>query len=166
MSSDFGKRTTTTTEITRDAQATENHTVGGLLTAAEEVRKNAYKPYSDYSVGAALVMQNDDGDIEMFTGCNVEAVTYTQTTHAEQAALSNGIQNGYTEPLALALQTAGRDGAPPCGHCRQTLIEHGNMPIYARHVDDDGTETLIEYDLQGLLPYLFSVENIEDITEA
>src|SRR5512133_3581915 len=56
-----------------------------LIVAAEEVRHNAWAPYSHYKVGVALLSQS--GSVHI--GCNVERASYTQTTHAEQNAIDS-----------------------------------------------------------------------------
>lgn len=101
-----------------------------LIQAAEDVRKNAYVPYSHFSVGAAL--KGKSGRI--YTGCNVENSSYGLTICAERNAMFQAVASGEREFIALVI-AAGEsiDGAlcPPCGACRQVLAElcRADMPI-------------------------------------
>jgi cytidine deaminase len=90
-----------------------------LLSAAREVRENAYAPYSHFAVGAAL----DTGDGHVFLGCNVENASYGLTMCAERVAVGAAISAGYRDFTAIAV--AGPDGVvtSPCGACRQVLAE-------------------------------------------
>lgn len=90
-----------------------------LLSAARDVRENAYAPYSEFTVGAAL----DTGDGQVFLGCNVENASYGLTICAERSAVVAAIAAGYRNFDVIAI--AGPDGVvtSPCGACRQVLRE-------------------------------------------
>jgi cytidine deaminase len=88
-----------------------------LIEKAISASRNAYTPYSDYPVGAAL--QTPDGVI--FTGCNVENAAYPVTICAERTALVKAVSEGYRQFEAIAVVT--RNGGSPCGMCRQMLYE-------------------------------------------
>ena len=88
-----------------------------LVEKAIAASQNAYAPYSDYPVGAAL--QTPDGTI--FTGCNVENASYPMTICAERTALVKAVSEGHRQFEALAVVT--RNGGSPCGMCRQMLYE-------------------------------------------
>ena len=91
-----------------------------LIRMALEAREQAYAPYSDFMVGAAL--RAEDGRI--FTGCNVENAAFGSTICAERTALlkavSEGRRTGWT---AIAIAGRGSDFCWPCGACRQMLYE-------------------------------------------
>lgn len=92
-----------------------------MVEAAREAKDDAYNPYSNHSVGAAL--ETSDGEI--YTGANVETINYSGTLHAEENALSEAVQDGYTESENLdrmAISVSG-DPVPPCGRCRQFISE-------------------------------------------
>ena len=95
---------------------TENE-ITTLVEKAIAASQNAYAPYSDYPVGAAL--QTPDGTI--FTGCNVENASYPMTICAERTALVKAVSEGHRQFEALAVVT--RNGGSPCGMCRQMLYE-------------------------------------------
>ena len=88
-----------------------------LIQAAIAASANAYIPYSNYRVGAALLC----ADGEVYTGCNVESASYTPTICAERTALVKAISDGQRDFSAVAVVT--RDGGSPCGVCRQLLFE-------------------------------------------
>lgn len=114
-----------------------------LLQSAEKARKNAQAPYSNFFVGVAV--RSTKSGI-MYSGCNVERATWTQTTHAEQNAVdSMVVAEGPVKIESLALVAAPAadenaecyalkkdDGKPinvemalvPCGHCLQIIWEN------------------------------------------
>jgi cytidine deaminase len=90
-----------------------------LTEAASRARAAAYAPYSDYQVGAALLL----ADGQIFTGCNVENASYGLALCAERGAVAGMIVSGARNPIALVVVTAGPEPGAPCGLCRQTLSE-------------------------------------------
>lgn len=90
-----------------------------LLEAAWAVRENAYAPYSDFSVGAALLAS----DGRVFCGCNSENLSFGLTICAERAAVCAAISAGVREFLAVAIVSHSREPVSPCGACRQVLAE-------------------------------------------
>ncbi len=90
------------------------------LSSALEVRKNAYAPYSNFAVGAAIV--TTDGTI--FTGVNVENSSFGATNCAERTALFSAITAGYRdfEAIVIASNLNGK-AVFPCGICRQVLAD-------------------------------------------
>ncbi|NUL81395.1 MAG: cytidine deaminase [Armatimonadetes bacterium] len=105
----------------------------GLIEAAKAARLQAYAPYSNYLVGAAIVCE--DGSIH--TGANVENSIYGLSVCAERVAIWSAVAEGRRRITKLALVTA--DGGFPCGACRQVLFEFA---------DPAGCPVLIA-DLQG-----------------
>ena len=95
---------------------TENE-ITTLVEKAITASQNAYAPYSNYPVGAAL--QTADGTI--FTGCNVENASYPVTICAERTALVKAVSEGYRRFTAIVVVTP--NGGSPCGMCRQMLYE-------------------------------------------
>ncbi|MEF8826465.1 MAG: cytidine deaminase [Halapricum sp.] len=90
-----------------------------LIEAAHEARENAYVPYSEYPVGAAL--ETASGDV--YRGFNVEIVNYSNSFHAEEVALMGAIRDGHTDFKRVAVVSGEHDGVTPCGMCRQTFAE-------------------------------------------
>jgi len=91
----------------------------GLLKAAAATRRHAYAPYSRFPVGAAL--QTAGGKI--FTGCNIENVSFGLTVCAERVAVFTAVAAGQKELAALALVADTPEPPMPCGACRQVLHE-------------------------------------------
>jgi cytidine deaminase len=116
-----------------------------IIHAALEARQNAYAPYSNFQVGAALLTK--DGAI--FHGANVENASYGLTICAERAAATGAIVAGHREFLAIAVASPG--GASPCGACRQFLAEFG-LDLVVLTVDADQPFQIKEATLTALLP--------------
>ena len=90
-----------------------------LIDAARTVLHHSYSPYSHFAVGAAL--QTRSGKI--FTGTNVENVSYALTLCAERAAVAAAVAAGDCDLHTLALISDSREPIVPCGACRQVLAE-------------------------------------------
>jgi homotetrameric cytidine deaminase len=99
-----------------------------LLRAAAEAMRNAYAPYSNFKVGAAV--RGRSGAI--YAGANVENVAYPQGQCAEASALGAMVAAGETAITAVAVVAERLDVCPPCGGCRQRLSEFGDAatPVY------------------------------------
>lgn len=94
-----------------------------LLRAAAEASRNAHAPYSKFHVGAALL--TEDGSL--FTGCNVENISYGLTNCAERTAIFKAVSEGHRHMLAIAVTCADEKVFPyPCGACRQVMTEFFN----------------------------------------
>jgi cytidine deaminase len=92
-----------------------------LVAVAAEARAKAYAPYSGFRVGAALLAQSG----KVYTGCNIESVSYTPTMCAERVAIGSAIAAGEPPGSFVAVAVVGDDPEPstPCGVCRQILVE-------------------------------------------
>ena len=84
-----------------------------------DARKNAYAPYSKFSVGAALLEKNGN----IYHGCNIENSAYGLTVCAEVVALFKAISEGKRALIAIAIVTDTPELVFPCGACRQILAE-------------------------------------------
>ena len=97
-----------------------------LAAKAAAARENAVAAYSGFKVGAAL--ETKDGRI--YTGCNIENVSYGLTVCAERVALWKALSEGAREFRQIAIVTDAAAVTPPCGACRQLLWEYcGDIPV-------------------------------------
>jgi cytidine deaminase len=117
-----------------------------LIEQARSALDAAYVPYSEYTVGAAVL--TEDGSV--FSGCNVENANYSNSLHAEEVAVGSAVRAGHRSIAAVAVSSGARDGVTPCGMCRQTLAEFGDeaVPVYC----DEGDGELTEHRLGELIP--------------
>ena len=92
-----------------------------LIEAARQARARAYAPYSNFAVGAALL----DNEGEIYTGCNVENVSYGLTNCAERTAIFKSVSEGKTKFKAIAIYADTETYCTPCGACRQVIAEFG-----------------------------------------
>ena len=90
-----------------------------LIEIARQAREYARAPYSNFKVGA--VVECADG--RTFTGCNVENSNYGSTLCAEQVALTKAVSEGARDFVRVAVIADSNAPVPPCGACRQVIIE-------------------------------------------
>jgi cytidine deaminase len=128
--------------------ATRSKTSASLREAAIRALDNAYAPYSNFRVGAAL--QTTDGKV--ITGCNMENSAYGLAICAETLAVASAVSQGLTQFEEIAIATDDSEPTPPCGACRQVLNEFApsiRISSYTR----DGKEA--SWTLDELLPHAF-----------
>ena len=106
---------------TNELSESEQHLVSLAIKATE----NAYSPYSHFSVGSAVLLENG----KEITGCNQENASFPVTICAERSALfAAGAQYPDTPVACIAIAARNGDGLlaepiTPCGSCRQALVE-------------------------------------------
>ena len=120
-----------------------------LFRMAVKASENAYAPFSNFHVGAALLAK--DGKI--YTGVNVENSSFGGTICAERTAMVKAISEGCREFEAIAI--AGNGGTSwPCGICRQFMYE---FCPELRVISGDSEDELKVYTLKELLPEGFKL---------
>ena len=125
-----------------------------LRERALSAMERAYAPYSDFLVGAALL--GSDGSIT--EACNVENAAFPAGTCAERAALAAAIARGVRSFQVLTIATSAEEPTPPCGMCRQALIEFApELEIVS--ITRNGKET--RWRLSELLPHAFSPSSLD-----
>ncbi|MGV6888090.1 cytidine deaminase [Rhodophyticola sp. SM2404] len=98
-----------------------------LIDDARAIRLNAYAPYSEFQVGAAIRTKSG----KVFTGVNVENAAYPEGTCAEAGAIAAMCAAGEREIVEVAVIADSPDPVSPCGGCRQKLAEFSapDMPV-------------------------------------
>ena len=136
----------------------------GLLEAARKTCENAYAPYSNFWVGAALLLSNG----EVVTGTNQENAAYPSGLCAERTAAYWASSNFPREKILAIAVTARKSTEEifrpitPCGSCRQSLLEyelHQESPIEVILEAGDGTSTVFP-SMETLLPMKFSEKSL------
>lgn len=128
-----------------------------MLAIAKQTMQQAYAPYSRFLVGVCLRAVNG----QLFAGCNIENASYSLALCGEASALSAMIVNGQRQWSDIVIVTSAQQPCPPCGACRQRLLEF---------VKDDGMFHLIgmndnyqQISMKELLPLAFTNTNIEPL---
>ncbi|MGN6374561.1 MAG: cytidine deaminase [Sphingomonas sp.] len=138
-----------------------------LIAAAREAALQAHAPYSNFAVGAALLMT--DGSI--VTGCNFENASYGLSLCAETVAVASASAQGRLREVAavgivggaiVAGRPTGTAPVGPCGRCRQVLNEAAQMGgreiiVHCGAAEGDAIES---YPLSALLPHAFGPANL------
>ena len=127
-----------------------------LIQLANEVRKNAYVPYSHFHVGAALLAKNGN----VYGGCNIENAGYTPSNCAERTALFRAIADGRKPgDFVMLAVVADTDGpVSPCGACRQVIMELGGKDLQVVLANLKGDVAV--YAASALLPGAFDAADL------
>lgn len=132
------------------------------IKVAENAVKNAYSPYSNYQVGAALYLENG----EIVPGNNQENAVYPLGLCAERVALFNSgalYPNVKPKLLALTIASENKPGFP-CGSCRQALIEFESrykceIPIL---IESKNNEFILFDTVKDILPFAFDKTSLDN----
>jgi cytidine deaminase len=135
-----------------------------LLNAAKKTAINAYAPYSQFKVGAAVRLESG----KIVLGTNVENAAFPSGICAERSAFSNASSNfPGDKPVALAIAALNESGlttdpVSPCGNCRQVIVEEeyrngNNIRIILK-----GKNKIRMIEKGGdLLPLQFNMKNLK-----
>ncbi len=126
-----------------------------LKDAARAVRENAYAPYSNFQVGAAI--RTSSG--EVYAGCNVENVAYPEGTCAEAGAIAAMAAAGAREIVEVYVIAGSPAPVPPCGGCRQKLAEFAKGDVKVTMATMGGAETVTT--VADLLPGAFTQAHMD-----
>ena len=121
-----------------------------LLQRASAVRRQAYAPYSQFRVGAALLGESG----RVYPGCNVENASFGLTVCAERNAVAQAVARGERAFRKLALVADGAEPVMPCGACLQVLAEFGDLEILSAKAGGPFVRTR----LSDLLPKAFRLD--------
>lgn len=130
-----------------------------LIKKAADMLNYSYTPYSHFKVGAALLAKSGT----VYGGCNVENAAYGPSNCAERTAFFKAVSEGDREFTAIAIvggpEGEIKDFCPPCGVCRQVMMEFCNPKnfciVLARSEEDYRI-----YTLEELLPMGFGPDNL------
>lgn len=121
-----------------------------LIIKAKEAMNNAYAPYSNFKVGAALLTK----DNQVYTGCNIENASYGATNCAERTAIFKAISEGAKEFKKIAVVSSSDEYTYPCGICRQVISEF--MPD-GEVIFDNSAGKILNIKATELFPYRFEL---------
>ena len=121
-----------------------------LIELSYEMMLNAYAPYSNFLVGAAILSENE----KLFGGCNVENAAYPEGTCAEAGAISAMIAGGCKTIKEIYIVSKSENIVSPCGGCRQKIREFSSdqTKIFLCNIKWDYKL----FSLNELLPFSFS----------
>ena len=132
-----------------------------LVKLADKARENSYCPYSNYSVGAALLTKEG----KVYTGCNIENASYPVGICAERTAFCKAVSEGEREFSAIAIAGGPKGHAPedayPCGLCRQFMNEFtdaSDFEVLVIHSD----MSFSTHKLYELLPHSFGPHSLDN----
>ncbi len=118
-----------------------------LIAAAAQAMTNAYAPYSNFKVGAALLT----ADGKIYTGCNIENISYGATVCAERCAIFKAVSEGERSFTKLAIVSSSGEKTFPCGMCRQVIEEF--MPD--GEIILSGSDGIEVFSVKSLMPHGF-----------
>ena len=126
-----------------------------LMALAIKARENAYAPYSNFAVGAALLTKSG----KIYTGCNIENASFSPTNCAERTAFFSAIADGEREFSLIAVCGGkigeGRTLCTPCGVCRQVMSEFCDKDFPILLESENGE--IRKFALCELLPFAFDI---------
>ncbi|MBZ0179641.1 MAG: cytidine deaminase [Melioribacteraceae bacterium] len=121
-----------------------------LLKLAKEATAKSISPYSNFKVGAAL--ETNDGKI--YKGANIESSSYSLTICAERTALFTALIEGEKHFKSIAVVSSSEDYCPPCGACRQVLLDFCGPDLEV--VLNNSKNELKVIKLSELIPFSFN----------
>ncbi len=122
-----------------------------LIAEAQAAMAEAHATYSNFTVGAAILME--DGSI--VRGANIENASFGATICAERSAIASALSQGKRGIKAVAVTNATDTKITPCGICRQVLYEYGtDIPVICTN---QAGEYMI-HTISDLLPHAFTLD--------
>ncbi|MCS4487642.1 cytidine deaminase [Streptococcus sp. SQ9-PEA] len=122
-----------------------------LVELAIKASEKAYVPYSHFPIGVAVRAKSD----AVFTGCNIENVSFGLTNCGERTAIFKAVSEGCTVLSAIAIYGHSAKPISPCGACRQVMSEFFAPSAKVILIAEDGMTT-VETTVEELLPYSFT----------
>ena len=125
-----------------------------LIKSAKNAKEKSYSPYSNFRVGAALLTKEG----KVYQGANIENAAYGVTICAERTAVFTAKLDGVEEFSAIAVTSDSKDYIPPCGSCRQVLLELCGEELDVHITNGIGEVKTLK--LKELLPFSFGDKNL------
>lgn len=127
-----------------------------LVSRARAAKRYSHSPYSRFRVGAAVLTASG----KIYTGCNIENSSYGLTVCAERTALFKAVSEGETSFTAIAIASDETAATPPCGACRQVIMDlAGDIDVIL--TTKNGSYTTLK--TTELLPYPFGGKNLKNV---
>lgn len=123
-----------------------------LTEKAKAVLNNSYSPYSNFKVAAAVLTDNG----EIYTGVNIENISYPAGICAERTAISKAISEGHKKIKKIAIVSSSDDITYPCGICRQVMAEF--MDNDSEIILCDKDNNIKTFMLSEIMPFIFNSE--------
>lgn len=120
-----------------------------LALKAVEAKTKSFANFSNFHVGAALLTENDD----LYLGANIENSSYSLTICAERTAVFQAVLDGHRKFKAIAIASDFEGYCPPCGACRQVLMDLCGKDIDVIMINKK--DEIITHKLKELLPLSF-----------
>lgn len=137
----------------------DDDVVDRLMVAARAAARNAYVPYSDFPVGAAVLSESG----EIISGVNIENASSGLTVCGERVAIFTAAAAGHRSLRAVAVSAPRAAGTTPCGACRQVINEfkpdNGELVVLLDHFD-----RIEPHPFSALLPLAFGPRDLERAT--
>ncbi|CAM2806148.1 cytidine deaminase [Streptococcus pluranimalium] len=121
-----------------------------LVALAQQASENAYVPYSQFPIGAAVVTKSG----EVFQGCNIENISFGLSNCGERTAIFKAVSEGYRELEKIAVYGSTNEPVSPCGACRQVMAEFFEPSAKVILISKNGKT--VEMTVEELLPYSFT----------
>lgn len=155
------KKTEIKSEFTEyDSAAELNSAEQKLILEAENAAKNAYAPYSEFHVGAAVMLENG----KIIIGSNQENSSYPSGLCAERVALfAASAQNPGIKITTIAITSSSQNPAAPCGSCRQVIAEYEtlhNHPINIFLKSSSSGKIISANGIINFLPLMFTKKDL------
>lgn len=125
-----------------------------LIKISNVAKEKSYSPYSNFRVGAALLTK----DGKVFQGANIENAAYGLTICAERTAVFSAKLEGVNKFSAIAITSDSSDFIPPCGSCRQVLLELCGEELDVHITNGNGD--IKSFKLKELIPFSFGSINL------
>lgn len=125
-----------------------------LINSAKIAYDNAYAPYSEFHVGASALTTSGT----IVSGCNVENASYGLTVCAERNCIAQAVVKGEHAFSTIMIYTEQEKLTPPCGACRQVIVEFFEESAQVIAVNHLGHEK--EWKISELLPDAFTPRDL------